>query len=302
MQYIRTAVPARAPQLLQVSYRQQSYDFVLLHAEQEYYRRTEGTDMPPIHEHAHNVYHFILYTVGESEFLLRGARYPTRRGTLVITAPGEPHLFSPSRPGSVASKEITFSFEGDIAQLRLPVHQLLSLIAGVELPPVAFPVGLSEPNTLRIEATYDHLLERLAARDAFCWFAEQQLMLELFSLVMYHAYGAPHPADRADDPLVVARAEIERRYNEPLSVDELAARVFLSAGYLTRAFKTRYGLPPIAYQQSLRIRAAKSLLASTPRGVTEIAGIVGYQEIGSFSKVFTKSTGISPLAYRKGQR
>jgi len=301
MRYIRTAVPARAPQLLQIGYRQQAYDFVLLHAEQEHYHRAHERESPPIHTHAHNVYHFILYTGGVNEFLLLGERYHARRGTLAMTAPGEPHLFGPCRAGSATSKEITFSFEGDGAQLRLPVHQLLSLIAGVDFSPIVFPVQLSERNTLRIEAAYDRLLERLAARDAFCWFAEQQSMLELFSLVM-HIYGAPHLADRADDPLVKARAEIERRYNEPLSVDELAVRVFLSAGYLTRAFKARYGLPPIAYQQSLRMQAAKSLLASTPRSVTEIAGIVGYQEIGSFSKVFTKCAGMSPLAYRKGQR
>jgi AraC-like DNA-binding protein len=299
MNYIRTAVPARGPQLLQVNYRRQSYDFVLLHAEQEHYRQVDSVI---VREHAHNVYHFILYTGGENEFLLDGGRHPARRGTLAITAPGEPHLFTPCRSGSAASKEITFCFEGEAGQLRLPVHRLLSLVAGVELPPVAFPVQLNERNTMRFEATYDHLIERLAARDAFCWFAEQQLMLELFSLVMYHAYGAPHPAGRADDPLVMVRAEIERRYNEPLTVDDLAARVFLSAGYLTRAFKARFGLPPIAYQQALRIRAAQSLLASTTRSVTEIAGIVGYQEIGAFSKAFTKCAGLSPLAYRKGQR
>ena len=300
MGYIRTAAPASSPQLLQVTYRQQPYDFVLLHAEQEQYRLAEGA--APEHEHAHNVYHFILYTGGENEFLLAGARHPLRRGTLAITAPGEPHLFAPCRPGGATSRELTFCFEHDGMPLRLPVHRVLSLIAGVELPPVAFPVHLSERNTLRIEATYDNLVERLAARDAFCWFAEQQLMIELFSLVMYDVYGAPHPAGQADDPLLVVHAEIERRYNEPLTVDELAGHVFLSAGYLTRAFKARYGLPPIAYQQSLRVHAAKTLLASTPRTVTEIAGIVGYQEIGSFSKVFAKSTGMSPLAYRKGQR
>jgi len=302
MSYIRTAVPALAPQLLQVTYRQQPYDFVLLHAEQEHYRRAREEPAPPIHAHAHNVYHFILYTSGENEFLLAGARYPCRRGTLAITAPGEPHFFSPCRPGNIISKEITFCYEHEGVPLRLPVHQLLSLIAGVNLPPIVFPVLLNERNCQRIATTYDQLIERLLLRDAFCWFTEQQSMLELFSLVMSHAYGAPHPADRADDPLVKARAEIERRYNEALSVSELAAQVFLSAGYLTRAFKAYYGLPPIAYQQALRIRAAKSLLASTTRSVTVIAGLVGYQEIGAFSKAFTKSVGMSPLAYRKEQR
>jgi len=298
MRYIRTAVPANPPQLLQVTYRQQPYDFVLLHAEQEHYQRAAS----PEHEHAHNVYHFILYTGGENEFLLLGKRHPLRRGTLAMTAPGELHLFQPCRPGSVTSRELTFCFEHDGRPLCLPMHRLLSLLAGVELPPIAFPVQLNERNNLHIEATYDRLLERLATRDALCWFAGQQLMIELFSLVMSGVYGTPHPAGQVDNPLQAVRAEIERRYNEPLTVDELAGQVFLSAGYLSRAFKARFGLPPIAYQQSLRVHAAKTLLATTTRSVTEIAGIVGYQEIGSFSKVFAKATGLSPLAYRKGQR
>ena len=300
MRYIRTGAPARAPQLLQVAHRQ-CYDFALLHAEEERYHCSAGEEgNPSLREHAHNVYHLALYTSGENRFLLDGVEYPSRRGTLVMTAPGQRHCFAPCLPGGVASKELTFCFEADGALLLLPAHQLLSLLAGVDLPAISFPMLLSERQTQRFETAFDLLIERLAIRDALCWFAEQQLMLELLAQLLYALHDAPHPAARLDDdPLLKVRAEIEQRFNERLAVDELAQGVFLSAGYLTRAFKARFGLPPIAYQQSLRISAAKTLLATTARSVTEIAGLVGYQEIGSFTRVFTRTVGESPLAYRK---
>lgn len=301
MRYIRTAAPVRSPQILQISHRQQLYDFALLHAEQEDYRYLANENAGWGREHAHHVYHIALYSSGENEFLLNGVRHPVRRGMLAMTAPGEPHLFSPCHPGSATSRELTFRFEHGNAWLQMPVVQLLSLICGVDLPPTMFPVQLTERNTRLIEITFDHMIQRLATRDAFCWFAEQQLMLELFSHLLNGIFDAPHSDGQLHDPLLHVHAEIERRYNERLTVDELAQQVFLSAGYLTRAFKSRYGLPPIAFQQVMRVEAAKTLLTTTARSITEIAGMVGYQEIGSFSKVFIRHTGLSPLAYRKQQ-
>jgi len=44
------------------------------------------------------------------------------------------------------------------------------------------------------------------------------------------------------------------------------------------------------------------LLVTTPMTVTEIAHLVGFQSLGSFSSLFRRATGETPLAYRAERR
>lgn len=56
------------------------------------------------------------------------------------------------------------------------------------------------------------------------------------------------------------------------------------------------------YIASLRIERAKELLLSTDTTVSEIGAQVGYDDPRYFSRIFQKSTGESPRAYRTRHR
>jgi len=303
MRYVSTDKPARFPQLLQIYFQQQPYAFQLMHAEDESYGERNRDHAIMNRVHAHGVFHIVLYTGGENRFQLQDGPHRLQRGTLVVTAPGEPHDFAPIDPGRVTSNELTFSYAYEQTLLYLPTHALLSLIAGIPLAPIPYPAQLDERQTRRVETLFALLVERLAVRDPFCMFTEQQIMYEVFSLLILDIYGASLTAHiTGEDPLQKVRAEIDRRYADQLTVQELAQHVFLSGGYLIRAFKARFGIPPLAYQQAIRIRAAKTLLLTSSRSVTEIAGMVGYQDITSFSKMFKRTVGMSPRVYRAQHR
>jgi transcriptional regulator GlxA family with amidase domain len=70
-----------------------------------------------------------------------------------------------------------------------------------------------------------------------------------------------------------------------------------------RTFKRRFaaatGITPIAYVQRLRIEDAKRRLERTNTSIDEISWRVGYEDAAFFRRLFKRTTGMAPSAYRK---
>jgi AraC family transcriptional regulator len=88
------------------------------------------------------------------------------------------------------------------------------------------------------------------------------------------------------------------RYDEPLSLAELADMAILSRFYFSRVFRAITGTSPGRFLTAIRLYKAKNLLLETSLSVTEISYMVGYNSLGTFTSRFTKSVGISPARYR----
>ena len=66
---------------------------------------------------------------------------------------------------------------------------------------------------------------------------------------------------------------------------------------------TRYlAEPPIAYLTGWRLQLAARALASTSRGVADIAEEVGYESEAAFNRAFKREFGSPPARYRREQR
>ena len=98
--------------------------------------------------------------------------------------------------------------------------------------------------------------------------------------------------------LLRARDLADRRYFEPLDVDDLARAAGLSRAHFSREFKRTFGESPHAYLLTRRLERAAALLRNTDRGVAEICLDVGLRSVGSFTTSFSRAFGASPTAYR----
>src|SRR5438105_12414087 len=99
--------------------------------------------------------------------------------------------------------------------------------------------------------------------------------------------------------LLRARDLADARYFEPLGVDDLAASAGLSRAHSSREFKRAFGESPHAYLLTRRLERAAALLRTTDRSVADVCLSVGLQSIGSFTSSFTRTYGMSPVAYRE---
>jgi AraC-like DNA-binding protein len=97
-------------------------------------------------------------------------------------------------------------------------------------------------------------------------------------------------------------AYIDRHLGDALTVSELARHARLSPYHFIRAFRAATGRTPHQYVRERRIDRAKTLLVTTPLPVTEVCDRVGFQSLGSFSSLFRRVTGETPVAYRAARR
>ncbi|WP_289135042.1 bifunctional transcriptional activator/DNA repair enzyme AdaA [uncultured Brevibacillus sp.] len=91
---------------------------------------------------------------------------------------------------------------------------------------------------------------------------------------------------------------IDKCYQEPLTLQEIASRLFVSPYYLQRSFTRLKLCSPTQYLSQKRVDAAKELLTETTSSVTDIAMQVGFRTSAYFAQVFHKVTGQTPTQYR----
>ena len=95
------------------------------------------------------------------------------------------------------------------------------------------------------------------------------------------------------------RDRIDRDYARPLDVEALARGAHMSAGHLSREFRSAYGESPYSYLMTRRIERAMALLRRGDLSVTEVCFEVGCSSLGTFSTRFTELVGMPPSSYRR---
>lgn len=92
---------------------------------------------------------------------------------------------------------------------------------------------------------------------------------------------------------------IENHLNEDLSVKTLCQKFNLSRSALYDLSKENFFMGITDYVQACRLDAAKKLLKTKKEmPVSEVAALVGINDIGYFSRFFKKHTGLSPKQYQ----
>lgn len=84
-----------------------------------------------------------------------------------------------------------------------------------------------------------------------------------------------------------------------LTLPELAKKFGLSESGLSKKIKAFTNMTFKEYLTKTRIEAAKSLLISSEKSITEIAVLCGYNSSNFFGDVFKKNMGMSPSSYKK---
>ena len=101
----------------------------------------------------------------------------------------------------------------------------------------------------------------------------------------------------------IPSAEKIRRYLEmniynDISLADIAERFYMHEATLIRVFQRAFGVTPMKYLSSLRIRAAKDMLHNR-WPCKNIAVVLGYRDEAYFSHCFKRETGLSPTEYAK---
>jgi AraC family transcriptional regulator, transcriptional activator of pobA len=92
---------------------------------------------------------------------------------------------------------------------------------------------------------------------------------------------------------------IEQRFAEPLSPSGVAKSVGMTPGHLTTLVRRRTGGTLGDWITERRMAQARRLLTETDVPISEIARRVGLPDPGYFARVFRRSNGMTPRAWRQ---
>ena len=95
-----------------------------------------------------------------------------------------------------------------------------------------------------------------------------------------------------------AVAYMEQNYQKKLTLQDVADQCYVSQWHLSKLLNTQLGKSFYDILNTVRIGAAKNLLANPGLKIGDIGEMVGYADAGHFARTFKKLEGISANEYR----
>ena len=252
-----------------------------------------GKQGPEGREHAHAVYHVVLYVGGRGAVSCAGRLHAVEKGSLVLVSPGMPHSFTPPG-GEVCYHALTFALASGSRRLAIGFDELLGAVLGrpTRLSAVCMPDAQTWSALKReMEANVRRLLGRSAD-----WLAHEKSMIRIFERLAALGEG---PSNRSERLAERAKRVLEARFGERgFSLTALAEELHTAPEHLCRVFRREQGMTPVRYRNELRIRAARELLRNTYLPCKAIAERLGYSDVYAFSKAYRREAGCSPSSER----
>lgn len=251
--------------------------------------------------HFHGAYEIYYLVSGERHYFIGTRTYDVAAGCLVFIDRFQPHKTSQA-DGRSHDRILINLEEGPFSDAvastgELDLRKFFQRHQGV-LP-------LKDGDRDLAEGIFEEMARELHLRQPGWRLAVQAALGRLFILSQRRlsAPGLPLPPTASAPHRKVDEAArfIAAHCCEPLSLEEVAGRLFLNKCYLSRIFKQVTGFTVSEYIHMNRLKKARELLTETSMGITEISEALGYDSITYFERVFKRSAGVSPAGYRKGR-
>lgn len=94
---------------------------------------------------------------------------------------------------------------------------------------------------------------------------------------------------------------VENNFNQPITLEEAAAKAGFSLYHFTRFFKDSIGITFGQYLSNYRITKAEWHLMNEDGSITEVAFLSGFNSVKTFNRIFKRLKGCSPTVYIKKQ-
>ncbi|MCM3630482.1 AraC family transcriptional regulator [Paenibacillus glycanilyticus] len=222
----------------------------------------------------------LVYTLeGQGYFRTPAGEKLGKAGELVLLRKGIPHTY-----GTVKGEAWNFMW---VHFNRLPE---LSLLPDEELLHCPLPSSELQRRVLRI---FRSLLHDSRAQGSF-W--EELCDNQLSALILLMAGQL---ADKLDYRVSQVMRVLSSQMQEPLSINELAARVGLSASRLSHLFKAETGRSIVDTLNNMRLEQAALLMLKASRTAGEAAFDVGFQSYNHFAALFRRRYGCGPAEYKR---
>ncbi|MBQ7779376.1 MAG: helix-turn-helix transcriptional regulator [Clostridia bacterium] len=130
--------------------------------------------------------------------------------------------------------------------------------------------------------------------------ADEENIDLLSESVLLYTFSKLKRAAKSNDKVGMVLGYLEEHFTEPgLTLSSVAEAAGYNAKYLSHLFKKEFGMGFAEYLRILRIKHAVILMENGVTSVKNVAILSGFSDPLYFSRVFTKTVGVSPKNYKK---
>lgn len=185
--------------------------------------------------------------------------------------------------------------------LKLDLRMLTELIAQGGLPPqrdrsvgTGVGIGTIAPSLLAPFGRLLELLEEPGAIPVLAPMVQREIHYRLLQSDQLAKLRQIASVDSQSHRIARAIDWLKLNYAQPIRVDELAARVQMSAPTFHHHFRQLTTMSPLQYQKWLRLSEAKRLMLNEQADVASAAFKVGYESPSQFSREYGRLFGAPP--------
>lgn len=245
----------------------------------------------------------VALTQGDIAIMARGCVHLLSTQATIAGLAREPiaaHIGDPPRaaPDDMQAHNVVVS--GAYQLWHAPVHPLFELLPSWFVLR-ADALGPASP----IAGALSLLETELRRRDLGADVIVHGLLDVIFAYVLRHVVELLQP-DEANWIVAIRDASVRDAVQlmhedcgRAWTLEDLARGVGVSRAGLAAKFRAAMGTTPANYLRTVRMQRAIRLLSETQHTLESVAAKVGYQDAFSFSKVFKRTVGVSPSAFRK---
>lgn len=236
--------------------------------------------------HTHDCTELFYITGGQGRFMVGKNAIPVEKDDLIIISPQVEHT--------------------EVSDWGQPLEYIVVGLSGLELATGEgdereFYISHMHHDKVPVQIYLRDMLHEIESKtpghEAVCQNLLEILLIKLARNSNESASLIPSAGHKSKESATVRRY-IDSHFKEPITLDLLADVVHINKFHMAHNFTRDYGISPINYLLSLRLRESRLLLQSTNYSMAQIARIVGFSSACYFSQVFKKASGISPSEYR----
>ncbi len=263
-----------------------------------YYRETP--DFIAAGTHFHNVHQIIFVADGTVKVHIDNKTYAVTKNSVVFISNLEKHSVHTLQ---APYKRYVVSLAQGFGPMILQDSPLLSIL-------IQRPESFSHAVTLSVSAAksmttvLDTMVREVTQKRPFWALRLSSLVMELL-IRLYRYSSTSFPTGSMDESArIVTEAQkyIIENARDDISLEQVAARHFISKYHLSRIFRKITGYTFKDYLILHRLSLAKDLLIHTSRSVSEVCQLSGYGNVNHFIRIFKAHEGVTPYQYRKAQR
>ena len=258
----------------------------------------------------------IILTAGKLEFNVENERlYAAAPAFICFDETADPVLISKQKAQYTCIYfhpeflNVNMSFEmlckkdyGDIAS----THDLFLLKPFTDK---AYVIPIAEAQLEKITQAARDMQEELKNQRDWYWSCRgrsyfMEIIIALKRMYGLIGYGVTH--QKSDNTPIIKNAKlrdavlyIESRFDESITLPDIAKAAGMNHTTLTALMKEELGLTAIEYLMKYRITVAKKQLEFTSVPIKDIANMTGFKTVQHFSRVFKSQTDATPAEFRK---